>query len=301
VNSGYLERNNLVFFTLKLAKMKTVKKSFIFLSLALLVLSTAINGQDYKFLKGPVTGISETSGIDNPVTVKVIYDNYLKNKELKEDWGFSIMVEGLDRELIFDTGTSPDIFASNFRKMGLDASKVDLLVISHEHGDHTGGIPAFAEMKTGIPIIIPYSFSTSFKKRMTGLGLEPVLVREPAQICEHLYTSGVFDYQIAEQSLVLDTKKGLVVMTGCSHPGIIDMLKEIKSTFNKNVYMVFGGFHLMQKSDKEMDTIISEMKDIGVVKCGATHCTGDRQIQMIREAYGDGYFELGVGNTIVIN
>jgi 7,8-dihydropterin-6-yl-methyl-4-(beta-D-ribofuranosyl)aminobenzene 5'-phosphate synthase len=276
-------------------------KTIFIISLTFLALSIQTQCQDYKYLKGPVTGISATSGIDKPVSVQVIYDNYLKNKELKEDWGFSILVEGLDKEVLFDTGTNPDIFASNFRKMGLDASKVDYIVISHEHADHIGGIPAFAAMKTGIPIIIPQPFSGAFKKKMTGLGLEPWLVSEPAEICEHLYTSGVFDYEIAEQALVLDTKKGLVVMTGCSHPGIISMIKQIKSTFNKNVYMVFGGFHLLQKSDKEMDLIISEMKALGVVKCGATHCTGDRQIQMIKDSFKDDYFELGVGNNIVIN
>ena len=135
---------------------------------------------------------------------------------------------------------------------------------------------------------------------MTGYNLEPLLVRKPAKICENLFTSGEFDYQIPEQALVLNTKQGLIVMTGCSHPGIVEMLKEIKSTFNKNIYMVFGGFHLLQKSDKEMETIISEMKALGVVKCGATHCTGEKQIKMFREAFGENYFELGVGNTIMI-
>ena len=65
--------------------------------------------------------------------------------------------------------------------------------------------------------------------------------------------------------------------------------------------MVFGGFHLMNKSEKEMDEIISELKSIGVVKCGATHCTGDQQIQMIKQAFGDNYFEMGVGNSILID
>jgi 7,8-dihydropterin-6-yl-methyl-4-(beta-D-ribofuranosyl)aminobenzene 5'-phosphate synthase len=136
---------------------------------------------------------------------------------------------------------------------------------------------------------------------MIDFGLIPVLVKEPAKICENLYTSGEFSYEIPEQALVLNTRNGLVVMTGCSHPGIVEMLKEIKSAFNKNIYMVFGGFHLLDKSEKEMDAIISEMKAIGVVKCGATHCTGDKQIQMIKDSFGEGYFELGVWKAIVIN
>jgi 7,8-dihydropterin-6-yl-methyl-4-(beta-D-ribofuranosyl)aminobenzene 5'-phosphate synthase len=99
----------------------------------------------------------------------------------------------------------------------------------------------------------------------------------------------------------LNTKKGLVVMTGCSHPGIVEMLKEVKSTFNKNIYMVFGGFHLLEKSENEMKEIIEDMKALGVVKCGATHCTGVKQTQMIKEAFGTNFFELGVGNNIILN
>ena len=280
--------------------MKTGIKTFVLLSLALLVLNVQIQGQEYKFLEGPVSGITAVSGIDQPVTVKVIYDNYVHVDGLQSDWGFSILVEGLDKTILFDTGTKPEIFASNFRKMDLDASEIDLLVLSHEHGDHIGGIPAFVEMKRGIPVVFPHSFSNKFKKGMVDSGLEPVLVKEAAKICDNLYTSGEFDYQIAEHCLVLNTKQGLVVMTGCAHPGIIRMLREIKETFNKDIYMVFGGFHLLQKSEKMINEIILEMKDLGVVKCGATHCTGDKQVQMFKEAFGENYFELGVGNVITI-
>jgi 7,8-dihydropterin-6-yl-methyl-4-(beta-D-ribofuranosyl)aminobenzene 5'-phosphate synthase len=270
------------------------------LSLILWSLSRGIQAQEYKFLEGPISGITAVNGIDQPVTVKVIYDNYIHLDGLQSDWGFSILVEGLDKTILFDTGTKPEVFASNFRKMGLDASEIDFLVLSHEHGDHIGGIPAFVEMKKAIPVVFPHSFSDTFKKRMTGIGLEPVQVKEPAMICENLYTSGEFECEIPEQCLVLNTKHGLVVMTGCSHPGIIRMLKEIKEMFNKDIYMVFGGFHLMQKSEKEMDAIIAEMKALGIVKCGATHCTGDKQIQMFKDSYGENYFELGVGNVITI-
>jgi len=156
------------------------------------------------------------------------------------------------------------------------------------------------KMKRDIPVIIPFSFTDKFKKRMTESGLEPVLVKGPAMICQHIFTSGEFDYQIPEQALVLDTKQGLVVMTGCSHPGIVAMLEKIKADFNKNIYMVFGGFHLLQKTDKEMDSIISELKALGVVKCGATHCTGEKQIRMFKDSFGENYFELGAGNSFKI-
>ena len=78
------------------------------------------------------------------------------------------------------------------------------------------------------------------------------------------------------------------------------MLRTIKTAFRKNISMVVGGFHLLEKTDAEMAAIIADMKALGVVKCGATHCTGDRQIGMFKEAFGANYVELGVGNTIVI-
>jgi 7,8-dihydropterin-6-yl-methyl-4-(beta-D-ribofuranosyl)aminobenzene 5'-phosphate synthase len=281
--------------------MKTLR----ILSVFLLTFSLQIQliGQDFKYLdnKAGLSEITSSNGIEKPVTVKVIYDNYVYENGLKSDWGYSIIIEGLEKGILFDVGTKPDIFEFNFKKMKLDADKVDLIVFSHEHGDHTEGLPAFVKMKKDIPVIITASFSDPFKRKMIDFGLTPILVKEPAKICENLYTSGEFTYEIPEQALILNTRNGLVVMTGCSHPGIIEMLKEIKSTFKKNIYMVFGGFHLLNKSEKQMNSIIAEMKAIGIIKCGATHCTGDKQIQMIKDAFGTDYFELGVGNSITLN
>ena len=276
---------------------------FLLSTLVILFLQANVSGQDFKFLKDPagLNGISAVNGIENPVTIRVVYDNYVKSDGLKADWGYAIVIEGLDKYILFDTGANPDIFESNFKKMGIDAGKIDFLILSHEHGDHTDGIPAFVKLKNDIPVIIPCSFSDQFKKKMVKSGLEPLLVKEPVKICTNLYSSGEFSGPIPEQALVLNTKQGLVVMTGCSHPGIAEMLKEIKSTFNKNIYMVFGGFHLLQKSDNEMKKIIDDMKALGVVKCGATHCTGVKQTEMIKEAFGNNFIELGAGNTIVLN
>ena len=281
--------------------MKTSK--FLAITLVILSLQAYVLGQDFKFLKDPdgLRGISAINGIDNPVNIKVVYDNYVKVGGLKSDWGYSIVIEGLDKVILFDTGANPDIFESNFKIMGIKPEKIDFLILSHEHYDHTAGIPAFVKLHKDIPVIIPCSFSESFKKKLVEFGLEPLLVKEPVKLCTNLYSSGEFSGPIPEQALILNTKQGLVVMTGCSHPGIVEMLKEIKSTFNKDIYMVFGGFHLLEKSDNEMNKIIDDMKALGVVKCGATHCTGVKQTQMIKEAFGSNFFELGVGNNIVLN
>jgi 7,8-dihydropterin-6-yl-methyl-4-(beta-D-ribofuranosyl)aminobenzene 5'-phosphate synthase len=133
---------------------------------------------------------------------------------------------------------------------------------------------------------MPRWFSDVFKQEMDVSGLKPLLVDEPALICPHLYTSGAFDHIIPEQALVLDTRDGLVVLTGCSHPGVVEMLRAIKAAF--------------RKSEPEMRAIIADLQALGVVRCGATHCTGDIQIGMINRAFGANYVELGVGNALVL-
>ena len=270
--------------------------------LALAFLSSVLSGQKWETLedyKG-VKNVTRGSGIETPVTFVVIYDNYVSKQGTVADWGFSVLIKGLDKEILFDTGTKPEIFESNLKSIGIDPSGIDMLVLSHEHGDHTGGIPALVKMKTGIPVLIPVSFPAGFKKQMAGLNLTPVMVDAPSMICKHLYTSGEFKYQIPEEALVIDTKKGLAVITGCAHPGIINMLTKIKDDFGKDIYLVCGGFHLMDRTEKELSQIISEMRKLGVVKCGATHCTGDMQIKMFRETFGENYFELGTGNEVII-
>jgi 7,8-dihydropterin-6-yl-methyl-4-(beta-D-ribofuranosyl)aminobenzene 5'-phosphate synthase len=278
-----------------------MKKEYILLLLFVFTLS--LYGQGFKHLEdnSGLSAITSTNGIQSPVTFTIIYDNTTKTPGLTSDWGFSLLISGLSKEILFDTGQNPDIFELNFRKMNLDSSKVDILVLSHEHGDHTGGIPGLVKMRKNIPVLIPESFTPDFKAKLAGSSLEPILVGKPALICENLYTSGEFAGPIPEQALVLNITKGLVVITGCSHPGIVEMLREIKSTFHKNIYMVLGGFHLLDKTDGEMATIISQMKALNVVKCGAGHCTGEKQIKMFKDAFGDNYFELGVGNCIVVN
>ncbi len=281
--------------------MKIIRLNIAFIFLVLL--NSGLSGQTFQKLdpyKG-INSINPGSGIKSPVTFTVIYDNYVTKPGTIADWGFSILIEGLDKEILFDTGTKPEVFESNFHNIGIDPSEIDLLILSHEYLDHTGGTTSFVKMKTDIPVLMPVSFTDGFKTRMLNMRLKPIMIDTPSMICKDLYTSREFKFEIPEEALVLDTKKGLVVLTGCAHPGIIDMLKKIKNDFGKDIIMVCGGLHLMNKTESEMNNIISEMKQLGVVKCGATHCTGEMQMNMFKDAFGENFVNLGTGNKIVIN
>jgi 7,8-dihydropterin-6-yl-methyl-4-(beta-D-ribofuranosyl)aminobenzene 5'-phosphate synthase len=99
----------------------------------------------------------------------------------------------------------------------------------------------------------------------------------------------------------LNTKNGLVIITGCSHPGIVNIVRRAKDIFSKEVYMVFGGFHLMKHSSDMISDIIDELKNLGVKKCGSTHCSGDEAIQMFKEAFGNNFVQMGSGKVIKIS
>ena len=127
------------------------------------------------------------------------------------------------------------------------------------------------------------------------------VVSELSDICKGAVVLGPMGNQIIEQALVLDTKKGLVIVTGCSHPGIVAIAKRAKEELHRDIHMILGGTHLLRHSEEELQNVIEELKKLGVQKVAATHCSGDRAISMLQDAFGDGFVKMGVGRVIDID
>lgn len=242
----------------------------------------------------PSVGEGETK----PITMTVLYDNYVAAEGTKAEWGFSCLIEGTAKTILFDTGGNPDTFRHNVQNLAVDLSAPDAVVLSHEHWDHVGGLPVVLETNTKAPIYMPYGFPYDFIRGVEVEGAKPVPVNEAVSVCDHVYLTGQMGGMIKEQSLIVNTPSGLVIVTGCSHPGIVNIVKKAKELLNKDVYLVFGGFHLMQHSKEQVNEIIKAFRELGVQKCGATHCTGDRAIQQFKDAYGDDYVEIGTGRIL---
>jgi len=235
---------------------------------------------------------------EEKISMTILYDNYAHQENLKTDWGFSCVIKGTEKTILFDTGRIESILMENSDSMGMDVSDLDLIVISHNHGDHTGGLNSILGRKTDIRVYFGDSFSTGFSENISDKGATPVRVNKPIKICEHVFSTGELHGPVNEQSLIIDTEKGLVIVTGCSHPGIIKILKRAHEILNKKIYLVFGGFHLLNHTDAQVKNIIQEFKSMGVEKCGATHCTGDKAISLFKEAYGENYISMGVGQVL---
>jgi 7,8-dihydropterin-6-yl-methyl-4-(beta-D-ribofuranosyl)aminobenzene 5'-phosphate synthase len=230
----------------------------------------------------------------------ILYDNYLHKEGTKPDWGFSCLIEGTEKTILFDTGTQPQILLHNVDALGVDLKKVDQIVISHDHGDHTGGLSAVLERNPAVTVFFPVSFPPEFGRRIEHSGAKVQTVDRPTEICRNVHLTGEMGDRIKEQSLVIDTPRGIIVVTGCSHPGIVSILERAREIRDKPIRLVFGGFHLGNTSEAAMQKIIARFKDLKVEQCGATHCTGDVQIAMFKAAFGDDYVPMGTGRVIEI-
>lgn len=237
---------------------------------------------------------------ENPVKFTILYDNYLYKEGTKTDWGFSCLIEGTEKTILFDTGTQPDILMHNVQQLNVDLNQIELIVISHIHHDHTGGLSTVLDKNHDVTVYLPISFPSEFVQNVEKSKAKVVSVDNPVEICQDVYLTGEMGEQIKEQSLIINTKKGLVIVTGCSHQGIVNILKRAKEMLDKPIYLVFGGFHLGAKQDSELQEILQSFKELGVLNCGATHCTGEKAIALFKKAYGDNYLSMGTGRILII-
>jgi 7,8-dihydropterin-6-yl-methyl-4-(beta-D-ribofuranosyl)aminobenzene 5'-phosphate synthase len=234
------------------------------------------------------------------ISITILYDNYVFTKGLKSDWGFSCLLTGTEKNILFDTGTKGQLLLENIDKLNMNPKDVEIVVISHNHGDHTGGLLAFLRKNSNVLVYLPPSCSAGFIQEVKGTGAKVLVPDAPAEICKGVYLTGPMGEQIIEQSMIVDTAEGAVVISGCSHTGIVGIIRKSKAILSKEIHMVFGGFHLPRKSETELEQIISEFRKFGVKNAGPTHCTGDRAIQMFKQAYGTDFVQMGVGRRLKI-
>jgi 7,8-dihydropterin-6-yl-methyl-4-(beta-D-ribofuranosyl)aminobenzene 5'-phosphate synthase len=230
-----------------------------------------------------------------PATLTVLFDNTSREATCTAGWGFSALIEGVGRTILFDAGAEEPVFEKNVRGLHVDLKQVDLVFISHDHGDHTGGLGAMLRTKPGVPVLVPAGAAAAFQAKVLEGGGRLTTVKEPEAIVAGVWSTGDLGQAIHEQALVIDTPRGLVVVTGCAHPGIVSMLEAVKAARKKDIWMVLGGFHLVQTPPDRVEAIVARFKAMGVQRVGATHCTGAAAIESFRRAFGAGFVELGVG------
>lgn len=246
----------------------------------------------------PVT--LRVQSVDNELSVLIIYDNYPGNADLETAWGLACLVEVRGERLLFDTGSDADLYKKNMQLSGIDPEEIPSLFISHAHGDHTVGIPWVIATNPEINCYLPASFADQLEQAGTLPGNSAV-VFQPAHLYGPYYSTGDDFAAFREQGLVVRTPDGGVLITGCGHPGVVEMVTKAREELDIPVHTVIGGLHLLQHSEAQVETIATELKELGIRKICPTHCTGDKAIAVLREAFGDGYIPGGAGTRIVVD
>lgn len=236
-----------------------------------------------------------------PKTITVIYDNYSSQKGFQTSWGFSCLVRGWGKTILFDTGGNGRLLLTNMGKVNINPHDIDMVVLSHIHGDHVGGLASFLQQHHEVTVFVPPSFPGDFKEGVRRFGARLQEVEGFTELCPGVYSTGEMGRWIKEQALILQAPQGLIVITGCAHPGIVAILEKVRESFQEKILLVMGGFHLMHTDVNELKKVITSFQRLGVRYVGPGHCSGDGARRFFQEAYGNTFLPLGVGMEIRID
>jgi 7,8-dihydropterin-6-yl-methyl-4-(beta-D-ribofuranosyl)aminobenzene 5'-phosphate synthase len=264
--------------------------------------------------------------------ITILYDAFGTPSALVKDWGFAAFVEYGGKRILFDTGNNAKIFEHNVKQLGVDLTKLDAVIISHRHGDHTSGLTHLLEVNSGVKIFAPQEGAffksrppTGFLKPHPGLppemryydGKEPErwvsgspwekgnfeIVTKTTEIFPGFYALTTRSQkpgtmEMNEVSLAIRTPKGLAVVVGCSHPGVEKILEEA-AKIDSRLYTVTGGFHLVLTPQEEVQRTASALHDaLKVERVAPGHCTSELGFVVFLDRFKERFDRAGLGTVI---
>jgi 7,8-dihydropterin-6-yl-methyl-4-(beta-D-ribofuranosyl)aminobenzene 5'-phosphate synthase len=248
----------------------------------------------------------EATTAPRPVTHRlseliIVYDNNPFANQLKTAWGFSCVVRLPEATILFDTGGDSSTLLANMNQLDIDPGEIGIVVLSHIHGDHVGGLSGFLQENNDVTVYLPRSFPPSLKDDVKASGAMMKEVGDATELLPGVYSTVELDGGIKEQAMIIVTSEGLVIVTGCSHPGILNIIKRAKEIVpDEEVYLAVGGWHLSGASSTQLQSIIASFHQLGVKKVAPCHCSGDETRRQFKQDYSDDYIEAGVGRRIMI-
>jgi 7,8-dihydropterin-6-yl-methyl-4-(beta-D-ribofuranosyl)aminobenzene 5'-phosphate synthase len=268
--------------------------------------------------------------------VTILYDAFGDTPKLAHDWGFSALVEHDGKRILFDTGNNPEIFEHNVRALNVDLTKLDFVVVSHRHTDHSSGLRYLLKMNPEITVYVPADGANGFG----GSKLPPAFFRPEASLPakmryfdgaypEHARTGKLYDgghfilvdrltevapgiflgytvsriprtLELPEITLAIKGPRGLILVDGCSHSCIEEIL-QAASAVDPHTHIVFGGLHLVQTPVAEIDRLVDSLKNKWKLdEIAPGHCTGEPAFLRLQKAFGDRYLHAGVGTRLEV-
>lgn len=269
----------------------------IWLSILLLVAGGASGG--HMAARAEMKQLKPADRDGEAVRITVLYDNIQHDFRCTTAWGYAALIERGPHVYLFDTGGDGSTLLGNMRELGVELERVEAIVLSHAHGDHTGGLLELLRAGVDAPVYLLPSFPDELKSEVARF--TDVVEVIPGQVVgDGVYVTGEVAGAVPEQALVVTTDSGSVVVTGCAHPGVVALVARAKDLLGEPVHLVMGGFHLRSADSEQVRSIIAELQALGVARVAPSHCTGDDAIALFRLAYGNGFVESGVGRVVLV-
>jgi 7,8-dihydropterin-6-yl-methyl-4-(beta-D-ribofuranosyl)aminobenzene 5'-phosphate synthase len=271
---------------------------------------------------------------ETPNRVTILYDSFGKNPSLTMDWGFAALVEYGGKRILFDTGNNAKIFEHNVKAVGVDLGNLDFVVMSHRHGDHMGGLAYLLKVNPTVKIYAPKERSgvygddqpsSSWYRKDASLPAEQryysgappeiihmgeawpganfQLIDRNTEIAPGMYLIALVSdrpgtLELHELSLAIRTPDGLVLVVGCSHPGVEHIVQEA-TAINPHINILFGGLHQIQAPDPEVERIATVLHNqYRLERVAPGHCTGEPEFAALKKTFGDHYLYAGVGSVV---
>jgi 7,8-dihydropterin-6-yl-methyl-4-(beta-D-ribofuranosyl)aminobenzene 5'-phosphate synthase len=265
-----------------------------------------------------------------PKRVTILYDAFGSRRGLTRDWGFAALLEYGGKRILFDTGNNAGIFARNVRALGVDLRRLDFVVISHRHGDHVAGLNYLLRVNPHVKIYAPrenfgvfgsvlpgtfyrrdstlpdsmryfeaagpaelrsgtpwpeanFSWVDSLTEVAPGVAIISTISKTPGTL------------ELRELSLAVRTPEGLVLLVGCSHPGI-ETIIEASRPWGDHVHVIFGGLHLVNSPDSTITRIATALHDgWRIDEIAPGHCTGEPAFAALKRLFAARYVYAGLG------
>ena len=267
--------------------------------------------------------------------ITILYDAFGTDPAMTKDWGFSALVEVAGKRILFDTGDNAEIFAANVKAKGVDLSKLDFVILSHRHSDHTAGLSYVLSVNPTVKIYAPKegfgifgsSLPSSFYRKDDSLpadmryydGKPPEvmkfgaawanahfeLIDQTTEIAPGITLIALISdlpgtRELKELSLAVNGPDGLILVVGCSHPGI-ERIVEAAAAINPKIRLIAGGFHMVVAPDEAITKVVAALKDrFKVESIAPGHCTGEPTFAALKKAFGDKYLYAGLGTSIAL-
>ena len=268
-----------------------------------------------------------------PGHITILHDSFGKPSSLRQDWGFAALIEFGALRILFDTGNNARVFAHNVDALGIDLRALDFAVISHRHGDHTSGLNHLLQAHPTLTIYTPEETYGVFGSCLPGLfyprchtlpnymryynGEPPETIRHgsPWPDAKFVWTKELTEIapgvhlipvvsdmpgtrELRELSLALSTSQGLIIVVGCSHPGIENILR-VASVIDRRLAGLFGGLHLLLTAEPEIRRVSYALRDDWhLQRIAPGHCTGEPAFAALNEVFGDRYVFCGLGDRV---